>query len=250
MSFVDTLLSTSRLVQRRVKLCTCTGLERQLLNELESLSLKFNLVSRGKSYVDILTGLDTIWSIIQNSRICRQLYIHVLDPFDAENPKHFVNRLNQADWASFIPFSHKLPPPTIKVLSSNSKLYHTGMVRNMVERVINSHCYRYKKMQGDELPSFMKNRGYIPLCPKITVDINNNNCQVLADASGDLSERPWNKLSIMDDRMVSSASSAVIQELITGDALSDSSQTIFFLSLKTKMQFIQIKQIRNLGMLK
>lgn len=66
MSFVDTLLSTSRLVQRRVKLCTCTGLERQLLNELESLSLKFNLVSRGKSYVDILTGLDTIWSIIQN----------------------------------------------------------------------------------------------------------------------------------------------------------------------------------------
>ncbi|XP_953377.1 uncharacterized protein TA10225 [Theileria annulata] len=221
MSFVDTLLSTSRLVQRRVKLCTCAGLERHLLHELDSLSLKFNLVSRGKSYIDISTGLDTIWSIIQNSRICRQLYIHVLDPFDAENPKHFINRLNQADWGSFIPFSHKLPPPIIKVLATKSKLYHTGMVRNMVERVINSHCYRYKKMQGDELPSFMKNRGYVPLCPKITVDINNNNCQVLADASGDLSERPWNKLSMIDDRIVSSASSAVIQELITRDAFAD-----------------------------
>lgn len=49
---------------------------------------------------------------------------------------------------------------------------------------------------------------------------------MLADASGDLSERPWNKLSIMDDRMVSSASSAVIQELITGDALSDRYHTV------------------------
>uniref|UniRef100_A0A3B0NCA4 DNA methylase adenine-specific domain-containing protein n=1 Tax=Theileria annulata TaxID=5874 RepID=A0A3B0NCA4_THEAN len=77
----------------------------------------------------------------------------------------------------------------------------------MVERVINSHCYRYKKMQGDELPSFMKNRGFL--------------YQVLADASGDLSERPWNKLSMIDDRIVSSGSSAVIQELITRDAFAD-----------------------------
>ncbi|UKJ89920.2 hypothetical protein MACJ_003174 [Theileria orientalis] len=87
------------------------------------------------------------------------------------------------------------------------------MIQNILERVINSHCYRYKKIQGDELPEFMKNRGYVSICPKIRLDISNDGCQVLADASGDLSERPWHKLSLVEDRIVPSASAAVIQEL-------------------------------------
>ncbi|UKK02911.2 hypothetical protein MACK_003009 [Theileria orientalis] len=213
MSFVDTLLSSNRLLQRRVKLNTCSGLERHLLDELHDLSLKFDLVARDKSNIDILASLDTIWSIIQNSRICRQLSIHVCDPFQAETTKQLVKNLNSADWASFIPFSNKLSTPSIKITSHNSKLYHTGMIQNILEGVINSHCYRYKKIQGDELPEFMKTRGYVPICPKITVDVSNNGCQVLADASGDLSERPWHKLSLVEDRIVPSASAAVIQEL-------------------------------------
>ncbi|BAM41804.1 conserved hypothetical protein [Theileria orientalis strain Shintoku] len=235
MSFIDTLLSSSRLLQRRVKLNTCSGLERHLQDELNALSLKFDLVSRDKSNVDILASLDTIWSIIQNSRICRQLSIHVCYPFQAETTKQFVNNLNSADWASFIPFSNKLPAPSVKVTSHNSKLYHTGMIQNILEGVINSHCYRYKKVQGDELPEFMKNRGYVPICPKITVDINNDSCQVLADASGDLSERPWHKLSLVEDRIVPSASAAVIQELASRNVFNRHVLTKYLINEKMRI---------------
>ncbi|GIX61443.1 RNA methylase family UPF0020 protein [Babesia caballi] len=155
------------------------------------------------------------------SRLCEQLWMHVCEPFPAKRARTFMRTLNSAEWRGFIPFSARLPLPYVRVNAKDSELYHTGMIRKMVHEVIRGHCHKSVELQGDELPATLQRRGHLPVCPTLMVNIDGNECEVLANASGDLCERPWTSASAVDARISPSAVSAIAHRIEILDRIAE-----------------------------
>ncbi|KAK1445046.1 hypothetical protein BgAZ_109520 [Babesia gibsoni] len=208
----DGLIASSN-ARYRVKLITSSGLERLLVSELSSLSNDCSILTGGSCFVEANVDLYNLWKIIHGSRICEQLWIHICEPFHARNVRTFMRALNNAEWRGFIPFSSGLRLPYVKVNTNNSQLYHTGMIKKLLHEVIKAHCSKSLKLQGDELPKVLQRRGHLPLCPTLMVNIDNDMCEVLANSSGDLTERPWSSASALDARISPSMVAAIAYRL-------------------------------------
>ncbi|GFE53437.1 RNA methylase family UPF0020, putative [Babesia ovis] len=204
----DNLITSSTTIHR-FKLLISAGLEKLLVKEISRISNQCAIVAGGQCYIDAQASLDNIWKLTLSSRLSDQLWMHVCEPFPAKNVRTFVRTLNSAEWKGYIPFSANLPLPYVRVNTNNSSLYHTGMTKKIVHEVIKGHCHRSLQLQGDDLPVIMKRRGHLPLCPQLMVNVDNDMCEVLANSSGDLFERPWLNTSAMDPRIRPSAVSAL-----------------------------------------
>lgn len=206
-------LISSNIARHRIKLITSNGLEKLLVNELSSLSKDCEMIASGSCYVEAKVDLHNLWKIMLGSRVCDQLWMHVCEPFPVRTVRTFMRTVNHAEWKGFIPFSANLPMPHVKVNTKDSSLYHTGMVKKLVHQVIKAHCNKSLQLQGDELPSILKRRGHLPICPSLMVNIDSDMCEVLANTSGDLSERPWSAMSTVNARIRPSMVSAIVNKL-------------------------------------
>ncbi|CDR96644.1 hypothetical protein, conserved [Babesia bigemina] len=208
----DGLIASSTCLNR-VKLLTSAGLEKLLVGEISGISSDCNILSGGPCYVDARASLYHVWKLMLESRLCEQLWMHVCDPFPVRHSRTFLRTLNNAEWKGFMPFSANLPPPYVRVNCKDSTLYHTGMIKKMVHQVIKGHCHKSVQLQGDSLPEIMQRRGHLPVCPTLMVNIDNDMCEVLANASGDIGERPWTTASALDARISPAAVSAIANKI-------------------------------------
>ncbi|GBE58705.1 RNA methylase family UPF0020, putative [Babesia ovata] len=208
----DGLIASSTCLHR-VKLLTSAGLEKLLVSEISGISSDCNILSGGPCYVDARASLYHVWKLMLESRLCEQMWMHVCDPFPVRHSRTFMRTLNNAEWKGFIPFSANLPLPYVRVNCKDSTLYHTGMIKKMVHEVIKGHCHKSVQLQGDELPTIMQRRGHLPVCPTLMMNIDNDMCEVLANASGDICERPWATASALDTRMNPGAVSAIANKI-------------------------------------
>ncbi|AFZ81586.1 hypothetical protein BEWA_010000 [Theileria equi strain WA] len=213
MNVLDSTASIGSSIKRYTKFITSSGLERLLLYELNKITKNLNVISGGKSHISALCTVNEIWTILLNSRICKEIWIHVRDPFVLKHQKNLFMQLNSSDWGLFIPFSSELPKPYTKVISSNSVVKNTMLIQSIVRDVIKGHCHRSVQLQGDHLPKVLEKHGYTPIPPKVMITLENNLCKVLVNASGDLSERPWHKFSSIPDRLESNAAAAISYEI-------------------------------------
>lgn len=98
MNHIDSIASIGSSVKRQIKILTSSGLERLLVFELSKIASKLDIISGGKSYVNAIGTLDDIWRILLNSRVCKELWIHVRDPFIAKHQKDLFRQLNSSNW--------------------------------------------------------------------------------------------------------------------------------------------------------
>ncbi|EDO08401.1 hypothetical protein BBOV_III008410 [Babesia bovis T2Bo] len=206
------LIATSAATYR-YKLFTGAGLEKLLAREVTGISKDCSVVAGGRCYIDVQSGLESLWKVVLTSRLTDQIWMHICEPFPVKHIRSFKRTLNSAEWNEYIPFSANLPVPYIKVNVSNSRIYHTSMVKKLVTEVIKAHCHRSVQLQGDELPVILKRRGHIPISPNLMVNIDTDVCEVLANCSGDLFDRDWLSASSLDPRIRPSAVAAVVSSI-------------------------------------
>ncbi|ORM40214.1 uncharacterized protein BXIN_1364 [Babesia sp. Xinjiang] len=204
----DNLITSSACIHR-FKLLTGAGLEKLLVTEISRVSRECTIVAGGPCYIDAQANLYHLWKLMLESRLADQLWMNICEPFPVRHARTFIRTLNNAEWRGFIPFSATLPLPYVRVNAKDSELYHTGMIKKMVHEVIKAHRHKSVQLQGDDLPVILKRKGHLPLCPTLMVNLDADMCEVLANASGDLWERPWTSTSTLDSRIRPSAVSAI-----------------------------------------
>uniref|UniRef100_A0A0G4I8Y7 Uncharacterized protein n=1 Tax=Chromera velia CCMP2878 TaxID=1169474 RepID=A0A0G4I8Y7_9ALVE len=176
----------------RLQLLVSPGLERMLQRELEALQI-CKASETGPGSLDVEASEETLWQVVLRSRIAEQVRIRLGDgSFWAGDEQKLRKVARELPWFQYIPLGIHRPLPKIKVVSRDSRLFHTGLIEDRVREALVDRAKAELSERPDDLSKNQQKRGVgkVPP-PSVHVSMLNDQCNISINASGDLSKRVW-----------------------------------------------------------
>ena len=185
---------------RNVIVSTSPGLERMLAEELKTTIGLYNTslhILPGTGVVcstaaeikgDIAGASLPMWKTCLLSRFAESVKVRLVEPTFCQWEKHLTEISTSAPWKNFIPLH--APIPEFKVKTNKSRLFHPLHVAKVLNEVLTQ---KRSNANHNRLNSTETSEGAEPTdltaSPAVTVQLNEDELEVLVDAEGGLNRR-------------------------------------------------------------
>lgn len=129
---------------------------KSLQNELIFLGIKPNSIVdlnfKGLNYLKFKSDMSNIWKIMLHSRLIENVKVQIKDNIPAKSEKEFKININKINYENYIPMKNAedFKIPEIKAYSYRSKLFHEGMIENIMKTSLNKLAYKQRENKPDE----------------------------------------------------------------------------------------------------
>ena len=123
---------------------------KSLQNELILSGIKpstiVDLNFKGLNYLKFKSDMSNIWKIMLHSRLIENVKVQIKDNIAAKTEKEFKININKINYDEYIPMKNAedFKIPEIKAYSYRSKLFHEGMIENIMKTSLNKLAYKQR----------------------------------------------------------------------------------------------------------